>query len=395
MACTSRSHGKIPAADTRTLRFKYIPPIGFRRVSARGTLLDLIQAIPYLSAGNLIPPLRVLNDVLRRGRRDAGMSGGAIWRPFSIKRDEYDELVGKWRERKPQLEVPTDVPRGIRTHKAFFDWVFPPDKQTRDAIALERRLKRCKALSRRPPTKREITARRAHWAHEESDPVTRAIWLNDYRSLKRTLLIRPKKLRTARALDVYIWHAAKEGRARLVRLLIEHGARTTIICPIATSHERLPLLSTSMILEYEPVVRVLLAAGADPNGGKKDYGVPLREALSRGLGRAARRLLEAGADPNAGHRHRLPAIRGWTPFLCAVAPSHSLDGEKKIISTLRMLLDYGARPDVVTADGPTALSIAQTYELRKVAAFLRRAIRSATKTAAQRPYHLAPRSGER
>ena len=50
----------------------------------RGTVAELLESIPYLLADRLLPPLRVVNDVLRRGVHDAGMSGGCSWRPFEI-----------------------------------------------------------------------------------------------------------------------------------------------------------------------------------------------------------------------------------------------------------------------------------------------------------------------
>jgi hypothetical protein len=54
-----------------------------------GTVVDLLERTPYLLAFGVVPPLHVLNDLLRRGKRDAGMSGGCRWEPFEIDDDEW------------------------------------------------------------------------------------------------------------------------------------------------------------------------------------------------------------------------------------------------------------------------------------------------------------------
>src|SRR5687767_4741508 len=61
-------------------------------IERSGTLVDLVAELPVLSAG-LIPPLHVLNDLLRLGRDDAGMSGGAEWEPIQIDKSEWRALV--------------------------------------------------------------------------------------------------------------------------------------------------------------------------------------------------------------------------------------------------------------------------------------------------------------
>lgn len=60
----------------------------------RGSLAELLKHVPTVLVvpPGVIPPLRVVNDILRRGSADAGMSGGCRWRPFSIDAGEWDEL---------------------------------------------------------------------------------------------------------------------------------------------------------------------------------------------------------------------------------------------------------------------------------------------------------------
>ena len=58
-----------------------------------GSLAEFVLDVPYLLFNGVVPPLRILNAVLRTGGGDAGMSPGTGWKPFRITRQEYDELV--------------------------------------------------------------------------------------------------------------------------------------------------------------------------------------------------------------------------------------------------------------------------------------------------------------
>ena len=57
-----------------------------------GTVADLLQAIPYLLIAQIVPPLHVVNDVLAKGSRNSGMSGGCEWKPFQLSQAEWEEL---------------------------------------------------------------------------------------------------------------------------------------------------------------------------------------------------------------------------------------------------------------------------------------------------------------
>jgi hypothetical protein len=59
----------------------------------QGTVADLLLAIPYLLSAKIIPPLHIVNDLLARGAKNAGMSGGCQWEPFQLNRSEWDELA--------------------------------------------------------------------------------------------------------------------------------------------------------------------------------------------------------------------------------------------------------------------------------------------------------------
>lgn len=81
-----------------TIYWSYLGP-GVKR---QGRLSDLVVDIPYLmDATGVIPPLAVLNQVLRAGGDQGGMGPGTKWRPFSIGTMEYDELVAELRAMEP------------------------------------------------------------------------------------------------------------------------------------------------------------------------------------------------------------------------------------------------------------------------------------------------------
>jgi hypothetical protein len=75
----------------RTVAFEIHGGVGGADLQS-GTLSDMLKAIPYLLTPKLVPPLRVVNDLLSKGIRDAGMSGGCSWEPFEITPAEWDEL---------------------------------------------------------------------------------------------------------------------------------------------------------------------------------------------------------------------------------------------------------------------------------------------------------------
>lgn len=57
------------------------------------SLLVFVYDVPYLAPCGIFPPFHVLNQQLLLGGSDGGMSPGATWEPFSISRQEYDELA--------------------------------------------------------------------------------------------------------------------------------------------------------------------------------------------------------------------------------------------------------------------------------------------------------------
>ncbi|MEW6185850.1 MAG: hypothetical protein AB1585_08955 [Thermodesulfobacteriota bacterium] len=56
-------------------------------------LLAFIYDIPYIGACGIFPPLQILNRIFLSGGGDGGMGPGAIWEPFEITGQEYEELT--------------------------------------------------------------------------------------------------------------------------------------------------------------------------------------------------------------------------------------------------------------------------------------------------------------
>ena len=58
------------------------------------TLLPVFLCdVPYLIYRGVIPPLEILNAILKEGGSVGGMGPGATWSPFSIDEAEYEELI--------------------------------------------------------------------------------------------------------------------------------------------------------------------------------------------------------------------------------------------------------------------------------------------------------------
>jgi hypothetical protein len=69
-----------------------------------GTLLAFVYDIPYFGACGVFPPFNIVNQVFSRGGNTGGMSPGATWQPFTISREEYDELIADL-EKTPVSEI--------------------------------------------------------------------------------------------------------------------------------------------------------------------------------------------------------------------------------------------------------------------------------------------------
>jgi hypothetical protein len=78
----------------RTVKYKthwsYLGP----GIKKENTLAEFLLDVLYLMERHgVVPPLHVLNEVLRTGGSNGGMGPGTTWRGFKISEVEYAELV--------------------------------------------------------------------------------------------------------------------------------------------------------------------------------------------------------------------------------------------------------------------------------------------------------------
>jgi hypothetical protein len=78
--------------------------------SREGSLLTFMFDIPYFPPCSVFPPFHILNLFLARGSGGGGMSPGAIWEPFAITMEEYEELI---------CAIESTPPDDIRLHTRF------------------------------------------------------------------------------------------------------------------------------------------------------------------------------------------------------------------------------------------------------------------------------------
>ena len=127
--------------------------------------------------------------------------------------------------------------------------------------------------------------------------------------------------------DTALADAAFHGHWQLCELLIEHGADVNQALDTGETPLHAALCTSDRIV-YDPVLRVLLAHGADPN-------------------RATRPAMETGAFM------RDARTKGETPVHRAAAFGTE--------ETIRLLLDAGARVDVKDMNGDSPLTWASWY----------------------------------
>src|SRR4051794_2317521 len=107
----------------RTVEYEQFPAIGAGTIEKTGSLRDLVLAIPSLRMFDLMPPLSVLNTVLREGIVEAGMSGGCRGQPLEVTPSEYDELVRSFSADPHDHFEPLDVPAWVETRRDWGIWV--------------------------------------------------------------------------------------------------------------------------------------------------------------------------------------------------------------------------------------------------------------------------------
>jgi ankyrin repeat protein len=143
---------------------------------------------------------------------------------------------------------------------------------------------------------------------------------------------------------------AVRGRSNhdLVVFLLRNGADPNIL-----NWNESPLTTAVRYDTNRDTVKLLLASGADPDGGFKSNGsvriTPLRCAVQLRQGEKAISIIASGADIQAADHDR--SSDGGLSVLQLAA----LNGLKALV---RLLLEYGADPQIAQGESPIPLSLA-------------------------------------
>jgi len=174
-------------------------------------------------------------------------------------------------------------------------------------------------------------------------------------------------------------HAVGAGKAAVVQMLLEYGGKDKAAAPLNKVAVNGSPLHMAAISGFADVAKLLLEAGADPNHRDRLMQVtPLFHCTGRntqGTIEVARLLIEHGVDVNAtnvvqrsvlhidvrgpppnedvyklilasGANTNLPDRNGDTPLHLAASSGNAV--------TVRLLLEHGADPSLVNAEGKTA-----------------------------------------
>ncbi|MBK7145002.1 MAG: hypothetical protein IPH76_07270 [Xanthomonadales bacterium] len=108
------------------MKYKRLPAVGPLATRAAGSLRTFLWEIPNLFYFGRVPSLQVVNAFLELGVADAGMSGGARWKPFAISSVEYDEVMVELRAAKPSHRglplVFSEVPSSVCSVEQWTSW---------------------------------------------------------------------------------------------------------------------------------------------------------------------------------------------------------------------------------------------------------------------------------
>ena len=171
-----------------------------------------------------------------------------------------------------------------------------------------------------------------------------------------------------------IGQAVERGNTEMARLLVERGA------DVDREHRRNSPLTIAIYNGWPELVEILINAGASVNqhhrlkmgGDRSAYGrTPLMISVERGTGISgrdnrdlrtnqlaiARTLLEAGADPNI--QETVEGDRGFSTSDYGLTALHHAVKAHRNPEFVKLLLEYGADPEIRTNRGKTPLDLAK------------------------------------
>lgn len=156
--------------------------------------------------------------------------------------------------------------------------------------------------------------------------------------------------------DLDVFEAAAVGDSPALQALLARDPA----CANAVSVDGFSPLGFAAFFGQKESVRILLAAGADPNRHSENglHVAPINSSASARQIEITRMLLDAGADPNARE------MSEYTPLFSAAA-----NGQ---IEMAELLIAHGADPNARAADGKTPIDFAREKNQPDMVAYLQK-----------------------
>lgn len=180
-------------SKARTVNYTLMAGTGPGRLRKSGSALSLLCSIPYFFLSEVIPPIGVVNEVLKQGVVDAGMSGGCRWKPFQLSVEEYAHLVGELQELKFADIAPPDWVKSRSDWHSWcceITWGIP-------ALEYKRRWEEISSYDHRREKlgKKNAEEASALLSHITDLTISLQRWMNEHRCSKPKLpLFRPSRV---------------------------------------------------------------------------------------------------------------------------------------------------------------------------------------------------------
>jgi hypothetical protein len=107
------------------IKYEILVPLGGTTITKTGDLHQFINNLmPMLGTLNIIPPFRILNDILTSGYVNAGMSGSCKWEPFKIDMKRYNDLIQALKKIKETPFRTITTPYWVRTRSEWHAYIY-------------------------------------------------------------------------------------------------------------------------------------------------------------------------------------------------------------------------------------------------------------------------------
>jgi hypothetical protein len=107
--------------------YELVPGVGSHTTKKSGDTANLLMEYPYLfmPGSNIIPSELIINEILSKGKVDAGMSGGLTWEPYTLKKDEFESLIDELNKISKYGKLEYKEPDSwVKTFEDWGIWIF-------------------------------------------------------------------------------------------------------------------------------------------------------------------------------------------------------------------------------------------------------------------------------